>query len=57
MHGEKWRPEVIKEIVMGAETYEEFRDQLESGPHKQLHLGIGGEMNSISSSNGKLSWC
>ncbi|KAI9047326.1 hypothetical protein LZ554_008773 [Drepanopeziza brunnea f. sp. 'monogermtubi'] len=51
MHGGKWRPEVIKEIIMGAATYEEFRYQLESGPHKQLHLGIGGEMNSISSSN------
>ncbi len=38
---------------MGSETYQEFRDKLESGPHKQLHLGIGGEMDSISSSNGE----
>lgn len=53
LHGEMWRAEVIKEIVMEAKTYEEFRERLESEPHKQLHLGIGGEMDSISSSNGE----
>lgn len=54
MHGKQWGKEVVKDIVKGSKTYGEFRERLESGPHKHLHLGIGGEMFGIGSTNGKL---
>ncbi|CZR69038.1 related to monophenol monooxygenase (tyrosinase) [Phialocephala subalpina] len=54
MHGKQWGKEVVKDIVEGSKTYGEFRERLESGPHKHLHLGIGGEMFGIGSTNDPL---
>lgn len=53
MHSHHWRREVVKDVVETSKTYAEFRSQLESGPHKHFHLGIGGEMLTASSTNGK----
>lgn len=53
MHSNHWSKPVIKEILETSGNYNDFRDKLESGPHKHLHLGIGGEMPTASSTNGK----
>ncbi|KAM0304125.1 hypothetical protein ACHAO8_011397 [Botrytis cinerea] len=42
---------VIDDLISSAKTYHEFRRGLESGPHKWIHLGIGGEMPTPGSTN------
>ncbi|TGO32564.1 hypothetical protein BHYA_0306g00070 [Botrytis hyacinthi] len=42
---------VIEDLISSAKTYHEFRRGLESGPHKWIHLGIGGEMPTPGSTN------
>lgn len=53
MHGKQWGMGIVEEIVKESKTYGEFRERLESGPHRHLHLGIGGEMFGIGSTNGE----
>lgn len=52
MHSNEWTPEIIENIITTSNTYPEFRERIENGPHKHLHDGIGGEMPGISSTNG-----
>jgi tyrosinase len=54
MHGKHYTPDILKDIIETSETYNDFRERLENGPHRHLHLGIGGEMPTISSTNGIL---
>ncbi|MCJ1371074.1 hypothetical protein MMC20_002289 [Loxospora ochrophaea] len=44
MHGQNYTAPVVERLMTGARTYHEFRNDLESGPHKWIHRGIGGEM-------------
>lgn len=48
--------DAVKDIVNTAKTYDEFRERLERGPHKHIHLGINGEMLTSFSSNGKMKY-
>lgn len=54
MHGKQYTPEIVRDIVSTSQTYDEFRERLENGPHRHLHKGIGGEMPTISSTNDPL---
>jgi tyrosinase len=45
--------EAVKAIINNAKTYEQFRSELETGPHKHIHMGISGEMKHAWSTNGK----
>jgi tyrosinase len=49
--------EVVRDIVENAETYEDFRESIEKGPHKHIHMGIGGEMGTEFSTNGECIPC
>lgn len=53
LHSKQWNKEIVKHIIEGSKTYDELREGLENGPHRHLHLGIGGEMPTASSTNGK----
>jgi tyrosinase len=44
--------EAVKEIVNTAKLYNDFRNKLEKGPHKHIHMGIDGEMKTAFSTNG-----
>jgi tyrosinase len=52
MNGFNYTADIISELIQNANTYEEFRSRLESGPHKSVHNGIGGEMPTDASPNG-----
>lgn len=52
MYGIEYTPLVVEELLANAATYHDFRLQLERGPHRFIHLGIGGEMPELWSSNG-----
>jgi tyrosinase len=54
MHGKQYTPDIVRDIISTSQTYDEFRERLENGPHRHLHRGIGGEMPTISSTNGEL---
>jgi len=45
--------ETVRNIVNSATTYEVFRNKLEKGPHKHIHMGIDGEMKTAFSTNGQ----
>lgn len=53
MHSKRWSKTVVQEILETSQSYDDFRSRLESGPHKHLHLGVGGEMPTASSTNGE----
>ncbi|KUL82876.1 hypothetical protein ZTR_09027 [Talaromyces verruculosus] len=52
MYGIEYTPSIVGDLLAKAATYHDFRLQLESGPHRFIHLGIGGEMPELWSSNG-----
>lgn len=52
MYGFNFTADVIESLGRDATTYQEFRSRLESGPHKSVHNGIGGEMPTDGSPNG-----
>ncbi|KAJ3082763.1 hypothetical protein HK102_001471 [Quaeritorhiza haematococci] len=50
-------PEQMESIVNEQPTsYDRFRTQLESVPHGRVHVGIGGDMNTMASPNDPLFW-
>jgi hypothetical protein len=53
MHGINYTVVKCDNIVNNAESYDQFRVQLEMGPHRMVHNGIGGEMPTDHSSNGE----
>lgn len=55
MNSKHWNKDSIHKIQTASTTYDEFRKNLEDGPHRHLHWGIGGEMPKASSTNGELS--
>jgi tyrosinase len=58
MDARNYTIEIIEDIMSTAQqTYHDFRDGLENGPHKWLHKGIGGGMPSPSSVNGTCTLC
>ena len=54
MYGYNYTTAVVDDLLSNAESYHEFRSQLETGAHKSVHNGIGGEMPTDSSSNGEI---
>ncbi|KAK5949562.1 hypothetical protein OHC33_009369 [Knufia fluminis] len=54
LHNKAWSGDVVRDIMESSQTYDEFRERLENGPHRHLHWGIGGEMPSASSTNDPL---
>lgn len=52
MLGFNYTPEVIHDLWQNTTSYHEFRTLFESGAHKSVHNGIGGEMPTHASSNG-----
>ncbi|PYH90972.1 Di-copper centre-containing protein [Aspergillus ellipticus CBS 707.79] len=51
MYGAEYTAPIVEDIVTNSTTYHEFRERLETGPHRFIHLGIGGEMPELWSSN------
>ena len=54
MYGYNYTAAVVQDLLNTAESYHDFRSQLETGAHKSVHNGIGGEMPTDSSSNGEI---
>ncbi|OKL58516.1 hypothetical protein UA08_06306 [Talaromyces atroroseus] len=54
MHAAEYTSAIIEDIISNASTYHDFRLRLERGPHRFVHVGIGGEMPTLWSSNGIL---
>lgn len=52
MLGFNYTSEVIDNLWQNTTSYHEFRMLFESGAHKSVHNGIGGEMPTHGSSNG-----
>lgn len=55
MHSNRWTKDIVTDLIENSNTYDQFRGELERGVHKHLHLGIGGEMPTASSTNGEYS--
>ncbi|QKX62709.1 uncharacterized protein TRUGW13939_09870 [Talaromyces rugulosus] len=51
MHGMEFTSSIVDNIISNTSTYHDFRLLLERGPHRYIHLGIGGEMPELWSSN------
>jgi len=53
MFGQYYTPEKVA-FANGKTTYNDFRIELESGPHGAIHSGVGGDMSPATSPNGIL---
>ncbi|GKZ73876.1 hypothetical protein AnigIFM50267_010815 [Aspergillus niger] len=54
MYGREYTASIVNAIVTESNSYGEFRERLEAGPHRFIHLAIGGDMPELWSSNGTL---
>ncbi|KAH6569858.1 hypothetical protein BASA50_003600 [Batrachochytrium salamandrivorans] len=45
-----YTPEAIYRLISMSDTYDTFRQNLEHGPHKNVHIGIGGDMSVLGKS-------
>ncbi|KAH8691329.1 hypothetical protein BGW36DRAFT_305206, partial [Talaromyces proteolyticus] len=51
MYGINYTTSIVEDLITTATTYHDFRLRLERGPHRFVHIGIGGEMAEFWSSN------
>ncbi|KAI9296354.1 Di-copper centre-containing protein [Neoconidiobolus thromboides FSU 785] len=51
-----YSPEAIQSLITNSKTYDQLRQQIEYAPHGSVHNGVGGDMQTMASTNDPLFW-